>query len=77
MAKCDVCGNDYYGSFQVVMAGMTHTFDSVECAAHRIAPICRHCGCRILGHGIESEGMFYCCAHCARQEGVREAVDHV
>ena len=77
MAKCDACGNEYYGSFQVKMAGSTYTFDSLECAAHKLAPACAHCGCRILGHGIESEGSFFCCAHCARQEGVTTAVDHV
>src|SRR5688572_23522168 len=26
MAVCEVCGNDYYLSFQVVAAGHTHTF---------------------------------------------------
>jgi hypothetical protein len=38
MAKCDVCGNDYHLSFQVVAAGSTHTFDSFECAIHMLAP---------------------------------------
>ena len=42
MAKCEVCGNDYYLAFQVVTAGVTHTFDSFECAIHRLAPICAH-----------------------------------
>ena len=52
MAACEVCGNDYYLSFQVVAAGQTHTFDSFECAIHRLAPVCDHCGCKIVGHGI-------------------------
>jgi hypothetical protein len=30
-----------------------------------------------VGHGIEAEGTFFCCAHCARESGVRSAVDHV
>lgn len=77
MARCEVCGNDYYLSFEVVAAGHTHTFDSFECAIHRLAPICEHCGCKIIGHGIEAEGTFYCCAHCARESGVMAAVDHV
>ena len=54
MAKCEVCGNDYELSFQVVTAGVTHTFDSFECAIHKLAPICAHCGCKIIGHGIEA-----------------------
>ena len=77
MAKCDVCGNDYARSFQVKTAdGKTHTFDAFECAIHRLAPKCDHCGCQIVGHGIEDEGTFYCCAHCAKMSGVDEAVDN-
>ena len=72
MAKCDVCGNDYWMSFEVrTMTGDVYSFDSLECAAQRIAPQCEHCGCRILGHGVEVEGRFYCCAHCAREMDAR------
>ena len=77
MARCEVCGNDYYLSFEVVAAGKRHVFDSFECAIQKLAPICDHCGCRIVGHGIEANGTFYCCAHCARHAGVEAAVDHV
>lgn len=76
MARCEVCGNDYQRSFEVTLQGKKHTFDSFECAIHRLAPSCEHCGCRIVGHGIELDGLFYCCAHCARKEGVTAAVDH-
>ncbi len=69
MARCEVCGNDYDKAFQVVAQGDTHTFDSFECAIHALAPTCSHCGCRIVGHGIESQGTFYCCANCARMAG--------
>ena len=77
MAVCEVCGNDYYMSFEVKTAGVTHVFDSLECAAHRIAPICEHCRCRVLGHGVESDGRFYCSAHCATSEGHAGVADHV
>lgn len=77
MARCEVCGNDYAHSFSVTQNGSTHVFDSFECAIHRLAPICAHCGCRIVGHGIQAETRFFCCAHCARHSGVDEAVDHV
>ena len=77
MAKCEVCGNDYHRSFEVVAAGRTHVFDSFECAIHRLAPVCKHCGCKIIGHGIEAEGTFFCCAFCSRQAGVVGAVDNV
>ena len=59
MAICEVCGNDYEMSFQVLTAGQTHTFDSFECAIHLLAPVCDHCGCSIIGHGIEANGTFY------------------
>jgi hypothetical protein len=67
MAVCEVCGNDYDKSFEVVAAGVRHTFDSFECAAHRMAPVCEQCECKVIGHGVEVEGHFYCCAHCARE----------
>ena len=77
MAKCEVCGNEYYLAFQVVTAGVTHTFDSFECAIHRLAPVCAHCGVRVIGHGIEADGSIYCCAHCASKSGVTEVADRV
>lgn len=70
MARCDLCGNDYDKAFEVRLAGQTHTFDSFECAIHALAPTCTHCGCKIVGHGVEAEGNFYCCAHCAHQVGI-------
>ncbi|HZB34212.1 MAG TPA: hypothetical protein VE465_28880 [Streptosporangiaceae bacterium] len=73
MARCDVCGNDYDKTFTVTTPeGATHVFDSIECAAHAIAPTCAHCGCRILGHGVEADGQIFCCAACARQVGVQK-----
>ena len=56
MAKCEVCGNDYDKSFEVTAAGAKHVFDSFECAIHKMAPICDHCGCKVIGHGVESNG---------------------
>jgi len=70
MATCEVCGNDYDKSFTVTKDGRTRTFDSFECAVHALAPACPHCGCRVLGHGVEQGGRIFCCAHCARQAGV-------
>lgn len=76
MARCEVCGNDYEMAFQVVAAGATHTFDCFECAIHKMAPICERCGVKIVGHGVQAEGKFYCCAHCARQAGETGIADH-
>ena len=79
MAQCEVCGNDYDKSFEVIAAGERHTFDSFECAIHRMAPICEHCHCKVIGHGVEVQGQFFCCAHCATHatgsSEVRDRVD--
>jgi hypothetical protein len=77
MARCEVCGNDYHLSFEVITAGKRYVFDSFECAIHKLAPICDHCGCRIVGHGVESGSSFFCCAHCAQTAGVTGAADHL
>jgi hypothetical protein len=75
MGKCAVCGNDYDKSFEVTMAGQTFTFDSYECAINMLAPRCNHCDCRIIGHGVEADGVIYCCGHCAEHAGVTGIVD--
>lgn len=79
VGKCEVCGNVYDKSFEVRLAGdsRVHVFDSFECAIHALAPTCAHCGCRIIGHGMETDGVFYCCAHCASQHGIQEFKDRV
>jgi hypothetical protein len=77
MKTCECCGNAYDKCFDVTMNGETHSFDCFECAVQVLAPLCAHCNCRILGHGIEAEGgVFYCCAHCARSSGVEGVVDN-
>jgi hypothetical protein len=70
MSRCEVCGNDYDKSFEVIVSGQPHVFDSFECAIHALAPRCSHCGCRIVGHGVEAQGEVFCCANCAVQAGV-------
>jgi hypothetical protein len=75
MARCNVCGNDYDKAFTVTMAGQTYTFDSFECAVQQLAPSCAHCGCRVIGHGVEQHDVIYCCAHCAKAEGATAVID--
>ena len=70
MATCEVCGNDYDKTFEVRHGGETHVFDSFECAIHALAPVCEHCGCRVIGHGVEAESRIFCCAHCASEAGL-------
>jgi hypothetical protein len=77
MATCETCGNDYDKAFQVIRDGKTHTFDSFECAIHALAPTCEVCGIRIVGHGLEKDGTFFCCDHCAERAGVSGLRDRV
>jgi hypothetical protein len=77
MAVCEVCGNDYDKAFQVVRDGQARTFDSFECAIQALAPTCATCGVRIVGHGLEADGSYYCCDHCAKKQGVRGLNDRV
>ncbi len=77
MATCDVCGNEYDKVFNITHEGRSGVFDSFECAIHDMAPVCAHCGCKIIGHGVEDEDNVYCCAHCARQKGQQSATDRV
>jgi hypothetical protein len=75
MAVCEVCGNEYDKSFEVVKDGETHTFDAFECAIHALAPVCPHCQCKVIGHGVEAGGTVYCCAHCAAESGAAGLTD--
>jgi hypothetical protein len=73
--QCEVCGNEYDKAFTVTLEGVSHAFDSFECAIQMLAPTCGHCGCRILGHGVEQGDAVYCCAHCAKRHGATQIRD--
>jgi hypothetical protein len=77
MSPCDCCGNKYDKAFQVIARGTTYTFDCFECAIQILAPACSHCACKVIGHGLESRGRIYCCAHCSRMAGVTGLEDRV
>ena len=72
MARCETCGNDYDKAFQVILNGSTHTYYSFE-----LAPKCENCGIRIVGHGLEKDGTFFCCEHCAEVVGVTGLRDRI
>ena len=74
-ANCEVWGNEYDKTLELIVNGISHYFDCFECAIHALAPKCSHCGCRIIGHGVEASGVMYCCAHCAHHEGVASIKD--
>jgi hypothetical protein len=64
-------------TFEVHAQGAVHVFDCFECAIHRMAPVCEHCRVQVVGHGVEADGRQFCCAHCAKAEGVTGIVDNV
>jgi hypothetical protein len=66
MAICYACGNEYDRPIEVTLGGERYDFDCFECAIHALAPACAHCGCRIIGHGVEANDTIYCCANCAQ-----------
>ena len=72
---CEVCGNEYDKPLEIVHNGISHYFDNFECAISALAPTCAHCECRIIGHGVESGGTMFCCAHCAAEAGVTSLKD--
>lgn len=77
MGRCSRCGNEYDKTFDVTLAGETHTFDSFECAIAQLAPRCDACGVTIIGHGLEAHGRMFCCDHCAENAGVTGLRDRI
>ena len=74
--SCETCGNTYDKAFKITTSdGSEHVYDSFECAIQALAPSCAHCRCRVIGHGMESDLKFYCCAHCAKFSGLPEMRD--
>jgi peptide methionine sulfoxide reductase MsrB len=66
MGTCTVCGNESTRTFDIMYEGGILTFDSFQCAIHRLAPMCSRCDSLILGHVFESESAIYCSEQCAR-----------
>jgi hypothetical protein len=75
MGTCELCHNEYDKSFEITMNGKKHVFDSFECAIHALAPVCPHCECKIIGHGVEGDNRIFCCANCASRAGVQGLKD--
>ena len=66
MARCETCGNEYARCMEITLDGRSHVFDCFECAIQTLAPACTHCGCTVIGHGVDRHGQLFCCEHCAR-----------
>jgi hypothetical protein len=77
MGRCNSCGNEYEGTFEVMFDGKTYTFDCFECAIHQLAPRCGSCETRILGHGVQFNDRLFCSSHCARAMGIHSLETHI
>jgi len=67
--RCELCGNENDRILEVRIGNESHFFDSFECAIHALAPVCPHCSCRVIGHGVQRGDDVYCCEHCAGAHG--------
>lgn len=77
MEECKVCGNEYDQLMEIKINGDdSGWYDCFECAIHDLAPSCRNCGVKIVGHGVEAEDQLFCGAHCARSRGYDDIIDH-
>ena len=47
MAQCEVCGNDYYLSFEVVTAGNRHVFDFSSALSINLRPFVHTAGAKL------------------------------
>ena len=77
MQRCFTCGNEYDNCFTVIKNNTTYLFDSFECAIHAIAPCCKHCHCKIIGHGVQIANHIFCCANCSRKDGINILNDRI
>jgi hypothetical protein len=75
MARCEVCGNEYDKPLEIHQNGEFRVFDCFECAIQALAPTCQHCGCKVIGHGVQAGQEIFCCANCARAAGVHSLAD--
>jgi hypothetical protein len=39
---CEICGNDYDKTFEVIVGNERHVVDSFQCAIQALAPQCPH-----------------------------------
>jgi hypothetical protein len=66
MAMCEVCHNVSEHPMQIRVGHTKYLFDCFECAIQKLAPVCRTCGCRVIGHATEMGAEVYCSTHCAQ-----------
>ena len=73
MASCEVCGNEYDRTMEIIVGGERHVFDSFECAIHAIAPRWSTVSAASSATASSPAMPLYCGAHCAHESGVAAA----
>ncbi|MEU0833595.1 DUF504 domain-containing protein [Streptomyces sp. NPDC005969] len=63
-------------SFEVAAEGAVHVPASAERAAPQLAPVCTDCRSHTPDCGLQAEGQFFRCAHCAYRQRFAQLVDH-
>ena len=64
LTACESCGHATRNGILITVGGVTHYFDSFQCAIHCMAAECEHCGCRILGRPLEAQQRLFCSQEC-------------
>lgn len=77
MAECEVCGNGYDKTFEILTDGERYVFDSFGGAIQALAPRCENCKVPIIGHGVAGNDHIFCSAHCAEQFGGPSLTDRM
>jgi hypothetical protein len=67
VVSCDLCCRESNNFFEIRIARKRYVFDSFQCAIQLLAPVCAHCGKRIVGHGVEVHALTFCCTSCGAQ----------
>jgi len=58
--------NDYDKVFTVTVGGRKHTFERYPRARAGVCAL----WLQVMGHGVEHDGTVFCCASCAKHEGL-------
>lgn len=75
--SCEVCGNSRKQCFEVRLGDERHVFDSFECAMRALSPKCTHCGCQLIGQGVQVEQVLYCSYSCANADHIQDDEDSI
>ncbi len=77
MTKCETCGSTSARTLDISVNGVSHSYDSLECAIFALAPRCANCSELVVSRGIAAKELIFCGDSCARVHAMTEAFDWV